>query len=278
MYADLHLHSTASDGVYSPGAVVNKAKELGFRAIALTDHDTVAGLEEALCVGERLGVEIIPGVELSAIDAKAGRTLEVHILGYFIDHHQLGLKSVLNKISEDRQVRAAGMVEKLNGLGVKIDLKRVRDLAAGESVGRPHIARAMLEKGFIDDIKEAFSIEYLGRGGRAYVERFKISPQQAIDLIKDAGGLPVLAHPGYLSDGSLLAEEEIEAYQQLGLKGLEVYYSKHSAEQVDYYKRLADRLGLMLTGGSDCHGGSSALIGTVKLPYFYVEVLRNVCG
>ncbi len=136
----------------------------------------------------------------------------------------------------------------------------------------------MLEKGYIEDMKEAFTTDFIGRGGRAYVERFKISPQEAVDLIKEAGGIAVLAHPGYLSDGTVLGEEEIEEYRQLGLKGLEVYYSRHTEEQEEYYKGVADKLGLMVTGGSDCHGGSSVLLGKIKLPYSYVEVLKHAYG
>lgn len=275
MYADLHLHSTASDGVCSPAEVVKKAKDLGFKTIALTDHDTVAGLNEALQAGDKLGVEVIAGVELSAIDESGEQEREVHILGYFIDPLNEKLKEVLARIVEDRENRAIKMVEKLNQLGLGIDLNRVREIAGSKYLGRPHVARAMIEKGYISEKSEAFTTDYIGRGGRAYVERFKISPQEGVKLIKQAGGVAVLAHPGYLSDRTALAEEDIIKYKELGLQGVEVFYSRHREEQVEYYKRISEKLGLLITGGSDCHGGEEPLLGVVMLPWEYVDALKG---
>ena len=275
MYADLHLHSTASDGLLSPSELVGKAKNLDFKAIALTDHDTVSGLAEAVESALTHGLEVIKGIELSAIDKRVKREVEVHILGYYIDPENQSLTEVLKQIREIRQNRAVRMVEKLNNSGVSIDFERVKVLAEGEAVGRPHIARVMVEAGYINDVKDAFSKEYIGRDGRAYVERYKISPQEAIKLLIDAGGVAVLAHPGYLSDGSALGEDEIREYKEYGLTGLEVYYSKHSKKQLQLYKKIAEQLGLLITGGSDCHGGVDALIGRIKLPYTYVEALKN---
>jgi len=274
MYADLHLHSTASDGVLKPAELVGKAKKLGFSAIALTDHDTVSGIAEAEAAGEALGIEVIAGIELSAIDNRVQGEVEVHILGYFIDPEHKKLLKVLKLINKSRTDRAVIMVKKLNEIGISIALDRVLTLAEGESLGRPHIARTMVEAGYISDVKEAFSKDYIGRGGRAYVERYKISPHDAIKLISETNGVAVLAHPGYLSDGTALGEEIIREYKQFGLVGLEVYYSKHSNEQHKFYKAIAEKNGLLITGGSDSHGVSDALIGSVKLPYEYVEALK----
>ena len=273
MYADLHLHSTASDGVLKPAELVGKAKKLGFSAIALTDHDTVSGIAEAEAAGEALGIEVIAGIELSAIDNRVQGEVEVHILGYFIDPEHKKLLKVLKLINKSRTDRAVIMVKKLNEIGISIALDRVLTLAEGESLGRPHIARTMVEAGYISDVKEAFSKDYIGRGGRAYVERYKISPHDAIKLIIEAGGVPVLAHPGYLSDRTALTEYNIIPYIESGLKGIEVFYSQHTLQQVSYYREIALKYGLLVTGGSDYHG--DGLFGMVKLPDQYVEALTD---
>lgn len=170
------------------------------------------------------------------------------------------------------------MVKKLNALGVKISLSRVKETAGSDFVGRPHIARALLEHGYINDIKEAFSKRYIGRGGTAYVERFKLSPAEGIALLKKAGAITVLAHPGYLSAGPPLLLEEIAPLIEAGLQGIEVIYSRHTEVQVEYYKKMAKSNNLLLTGGSDCHGDANeanpARLGKVWLPYKYVEALK----
>lgn len=262
-YADLHLHTTASDGALAPSQVVKNAKDLGFRCIAITDHDSTEGIDEALHAGKQLGIEVIPGIELSTIDGKR----EIHILGYFIDQTNQRLQTVLAEMISTRQNRSKQMVEKLKLMGVDISLVRVKEISGGPFIGRPHIARAMLEKGYIKDIKEAFSKEYIGRGGKAYVERYEIRPQEAIALIQEASGVAVLAHPGYLSDGTSLNEEDIAHYVSNGVKGLEVYYSRHTLQQVYCYKNIAHKYNLIITGGSDCHGGEDLIMGCVRLPY-----------
>ncbi len=270
-YADLHLHTTASDGTLTPRRVVEAAAEAGFSTIAITDHDTTAGLAEALTAGAALGIEVIPGIELSALDGE----LEVHILGYHIDPDNPALKQITAKISHARSNRAVGMVEKLNGLGVHITLKRVKELAGNEVIGRPHIARAMLERGYISDQKEAFTSEYIDRGGKAYVERYKLTVREAIRVIKEAGGIAVLAHPGYLSDRKKrLGTEDISRYKEWGLQGIEVYYSHHKDAQITEYHQIAERESLLITGGSDCHGGDNPLLGSVRLPQKYALLLR----
>lgn len=265
-YADLHLHTTASDGTLTPRQMVQAAKEVGLSVIAITDHDTVSGLAEALEAGQELDIEVIPGIELSTIDSKQ----EVHILGYYIDTSCQNLLDVLSQMIHARDTRAVRMIEKLNELGVSITLDRVREISGNEFMGRPHIARAMIEAGYIKEHAEAFTTEYIGSGGRAYVERYKITPEQAISLIHEAGGVAVLAHPGCLGDGGVLGEEDIVRYVGFGLDGVEVYYAKHSPEQVEYYKRLALTYGLMMTGGSDFHGGEGESLG-VMLKHECVE-------
>jgi len=275
MYADLHLHSTESDGQLTPTELVEKAKVLGFKAIALTDHDTISGLSEAQVAGAGVNLEVIAGIELSAIDTRERGEVEVHVLGYYINYQDMTLQKVLKQIKHSRQNRAINMVKKLNDLNILISIENVEALAGSGTIGRPHIARAMEEAGYIKEIKEAFTKKYIGRGGLAYVERFKISPQEAIQLISDAGGLAVLAHPGFLSDQTALGEKEIKDYIDFGLAGLEVYYSKHKQDQLKYYEDIVKKYDLLITGGSDCHGGADSLIGSVKLPYGYVEILKK---
>ncbi len=269
--ADLHLHTTASDGNLEPESLVRSAKEAGFSAIAVTDHDSTEGIKEALQAAVKFGLEVIPGIELSTLDGKK----EIHMLGYYINPDNEELQIILARVIDARQNRALYMIEKLNELGIHITKDEVETIAGGEFVGRPHIARAMVDKGYIKNETEAFSAEYIGREGKAYVERFKISPRESIELIKKAGGLAVLAHPGYLSDRTMLEEEEVIKYKEWGLDGIEVFYSRHTLQQVDYYKTLANKLDLLITGGSDCHGGKEYLMGCVRLPYYYVKELKD---
>jgi len=268
--ADLHLHTTASDGTLTPHEVVTKAKDAGLSAIAITDHDSTSGLEEAISTGNELDIEVIPGIELSTLDGEK----EVHILGYFIDPSNLSLTDILSKMIRARDNRAVAMVQKLNDLGVDISLDRVREISGSEFIGRPHIAIAMLEKGYIKEQAEAFTTEYIGSGGKAYVERFKLTPLQAIQLIKEAKGISVLAHPGFLRDRSTLNEEHIARYADHGVDGIEVYYSKHTLQQVNYYMNIALKYNLLITGGSDCHSQKDLLLGAVRLPYEYVVALK----
>lgn len=269
--ADLHLHTTFSDGLLSPAELIAAAREAGLGAVAVTDHDATGGLQPALEAGRKLGLEVIPGIELSALQGDK----EVHILGYFIDPGNEDLKATLARIIAARRNRALEMIEKLRALGLDISEKEVRARAKTEYIGRPHLARALLDKGYIKDLKEAFSADYIGRGGRAYVERFKISPARAIALVLGAGGVPVLAHPGFLSDGTALEEQDILPFLSEGLRGLEVYYSRHTLQQVEYYRRLALDQGLLITGGSDWHGREKGRLGSVRLSSCYLEALKK---
>jgi hypothetical protein len=275
-YADLHIHSTASDGSWTPWEVVKTAEEKGFSCIALADHDTVDGIEEALEAGFERGIEVIPAVEFSTLYDGG----EVHILGYCIDRNNQNLRAELKKVSDARYNRGKGMVQKLQNLGIDISWQEVQEIAKGGSVGRPHIARVLLEKGYIESIGDAFTGEYIGNGGRAYVERYEISPEKAIQLIKAAGGIPVLAHPGFFKKLSRLEKEDITYLVEQGVQGIEVWHTKHSEEDTRFYQNIALEMELLLTGGSDCHGGNGdeVLMGQIKLPYVYVERLHAACG
>lgn len=270
--ADLHLHSTASDGSDAPADVVRRAKEAGFAAIALSDHDTMDGVPEALAEAERVGIECIPAVEYSCRDDGQ----EIHMLGYGLDPADEALRVELARLRGGRFSRAKVMVEKLNDLGIKIEWERVQAIAGDENVGRPHVASAMVEAGYITSISEAFTDQYIGNGGRAYVERVVVTPAEAIRQIKAAGGVAVLAHPGRFRGDDPIGDDVIERYIAAGLQGIEVFYSKHTEAMVAHYRSLAERHGLVATGGSDDHGRykDEALLGQVRLPYAYVEALK----
>ncbi|MDQ3697753.1 MAG: PHP domain-containing protein [Gemmatimonadota bacterium] len=271
--ADLHLHSTASDGADRPAEVVRRAAELGFATIALADHDTMDGVPEAAEAAVLIGIELIPAVEYSTLDGER----EIHILGYGLDPDDATLRRELRRLSAGRFDRAFLMVEKLNEAGVLISWDRVKEIAGDENVGRPHVARAMQEAGYIREIKDAFTGAYIASGGRCYVERVRITPDESIAQIRAAGGIAVLAHPGrFRSDDDTVGDEVIERYIVAGLEGLEVFYSRHTAAMEGHYRAMAVRFGLVMTGGSDDHGANAEpLIGRVRLPYEYVEQLNG---
>ena len=261
MKVDLHLHTTASDGQLSPAQIVHKAAGLGLSIIAITDHDSVEGVEPALAAARYFpDLMVIPGVELNT-DTPRG---EVHILGYFIDHHDQGLKQSLKSLRHSRQERAQKMVVKLARLGIDIDWERVLELAVGASVGRPHIAQAMLERGYISSPSEAF-IKYIGRNGPAYVEREGLTPVEAVELVVRARGLPALAHPANIEGIKSL----IPQLKQAGLVGLESYYNGYAEKTISRLNGLAQAQGLIPCGGSDYHGpnaGPGSEIGSVDVP------------
>ena len=273
---DLHVHSSASDGSYPPAEVVRYAKEGGLTAMALTDHDTVDGLPEAVAAGETLGVEVIPGVEISA--QFPGGTM--HILGLYVDYHNGRLDERLAVLKQARLDRNPRIINKLNALGISITMARVEEISGGGQVGRPHIARALMEVGYVQDLQEAFD-RYLGWRKPAYVSKFRFPPEQALAMIKEAKGIPVLAHPFTLNQGSAYAlKNVIIELKGLGLAGLEVFYSDHTPEQIALYLKLARELNLLITGGSDYHGLNKPEItlGSMpsqdKLTYNLVEALK----
>lgn len=273
MKYDLHLHTTASDGRLDPAALVGLARARGLEIIAITDHDSVGGVGEALeAAGREPGLTVIPGVEINT-DLASG---ELHILGYFIDYLDADLGLALQRIRESRVGRAQKMVERLGELGMPVEWARVQELAHGESICRPHIAQALLEKGFIASEREAFD-KYIGRNGPAYVEREKIQPSEAVRIIKSAGGLPVLAHPAGIKDLSSLIIDLKDA----GLVGLEAYYGEYDSNTVKRMVRLAEENGLLTTGGSDYHhfgDGREVVFGSVDIPPDSISALFRYAG
>ncbi len=268
MKFDLHLHSTASDGRLSPEDVVRTAAKLGLAVISITDHDSVDGIAPALKVAENHPpLRVIPGVECST-DVPRG---EVHVLGYFIDYTNPELVIKLAAFRNSRKVRAQKMIDKLASMDVHIEWNRVQDIAGSGSVGRPHIAQAMLEKGYIPSLKEAFN-RYIGREAPAYVEREKMTPEEVVELITRVGGLAVLAHPAEIDD----LEHVIPRLQRVGLVGIEVYYNNYPLRTTQYLASLAHKHALVATGGSDYHGMDNATetpIGGVAIPPEGVERL-----
>lgn len=268
-FADLQLHSTASDGSDSPSEVVRRAHALGFSALALTDHDTMGGLREAAAVAESLGVRLIPACELSTLDAD---DRQVDILAYGVSPDDADFSAVLAEISGGRLGRAFLMVEKLNKLGYPVSWERVQAIAGSENVGRPHVARAMVEAGIVPDVKSAFTPAFILEGGRCYVQRVRITPVEAISSIHAAGAVAVAAHPGR----TRLSDEEIAALVAHGLDGIEIYYPAHSEHETAHFEELADRFHLLVTGGSDDHGdiNEGRLMGRVRLAWEHVERLE----
>jgi len=275
-FVDLHTHSTASDGSLPPREVVRLARERGLAAVALTDHDTIDGLEEAVAAGAELGVEVIPGVEISAKHPGGS----MHILGYFLDWQSRTLAARLAVLQQARAERNPRIIAKLNALGIPLTLAQVEAVSGGGQIGRPHIARALWEAGFVGSIQEAFDL-YLSNQGRAYVEKFRFPPEEAIAMIREAGGVAVLAHPFTLNPpdpGEL--RRLLRDLAALGLAGVECYYPEHTPEQEALYLELARELKLAVTGGSDFHGDNKPEVelGRVgiqgKLTYELVAALR----
>lgn len=271
MPADLHIHTTASDGKESPAEVVARAKSLGLKAIAITDHDTLEGVKPAFAAGRLHKIEVLPGVELGS----EHQGEEVHILGYLLELHNQAFLERLAFFRNTRVDRMERMVEKIQQFGFPVDMERVMTIAGSGSVGRPHLAAALVEVGAVETIAEAFE-KYIGAGCPAYVPRHKLNPVEAVRLIRAAGGVPVLAHPG-LNNASRLIGELIEA----GLAGLEAYHPAHSREQASYYHRLAGEYGLIVTGGSDYHGPGhkeGCRLGAETVPYSAVEELKKAAS
>jgi len=265
--ADLHIHSTASDGRLTPAEVVQEAARRGLKFMALTDHDTVDGIAPAKAAVQSFpGLKLIPGVEIST-DIPEG---EAHVLGYFIDYTGKELGAKLNRFRNSRLKRAQGMVAKLDKLGIHLDWQRIEQIAGASVMGRPHIAQAMLEKGYINSFKQAFT-DYIGRDRPAYVEREKLTPTEAVALIIKARGLAVLAHPFTVGE----PEAMIKELKAAGLSGIESYYDNYTAGEVDLLVKLAQKYNLIATGGSDFHGidSSESVIGGPDLPLASVEKL-----
>lgn len=258
---DLHLHSTASDGRFSPEEIVRKSAEQGLTVIALADHDNVDGVAPALAAARAFpGLKVIPGVEISTYVPRG----EVHILGYFIDYTSEELRVRLERMRDSRRDRAQRMIAKLGDLGIHIEWERVQEIAGTGSMGRPHIAQALLAKGYVASVSQAFA-KYLGRDGLAYVEGVKMIPVEAVELVIKTGGLPVLAHPLTVDNLEMVILE----LKAAGLVGIEAYYKEYTAEEVAGLVGLADRNHLITTGGSDYHGleaDTETMIGGAEVP------------
>jgi 3',5'-nucleoside bisphosphate phosphatase len=270
-YADLHVHTFYSDSTFSPEEVVSYAKAKGLAAIAICDHDTVDGIEPCMILGDKAGVEIIPGIEMSVekIDA------EIHILGYFIDWKQDWLRKRLKIIQNSRVERVYLIMERLKSLGIEVDAEEVFKLAVNKgSVGRLHVAKALLNSGAIKNFKEAFD-KYIGFSKPCYVPYTKLLPREVVEFILKAGGVPVIAHPHLMGN-----DEYINEFMEYGLRGLEVYHTDHKSHVAKHYEAIAKERGLIMTGGSDCHGmgKSRILMGSVRVPYDIVERLKTEAG
>ena len=271
--ADLHTHTTASDGTSEPAENVRLAREQGLSAIAITDHDTVAGIPQALEAAAVQGVEVIPGVEVSSV----ARGQDIHVLGYFVPYEDAAFQERLAGLRETRHERNKLMIARLQELGIPITLESVyrRKQGTDKNIGRPHIAEELIELGAVASIEEAFD-KYLGKEGAAYVNPPRITPQEAIALIRQAGGVAVLAHPGLYDDDELV--RELIAF---GLDGIEVYHPDNSEAQRTRYLAWAEEHGLVATGGSDFHGWRGgeafhALLGSHTAPEDAVEKLRAI--
>ncbi|HET7771298.1 MAG TPA: PHP domain-containing protein [Chloroflexota bacterium] len=270
---DLHVHTTASDGRLTPAATVALAIERGVRVVAITDHDSTEGVDAALAAAEGHTLEVISGVEINTDTAKG----EAHMLGYFVAPDQPRLQAQLAERRRARFERGFGIVRKLRAMGMEISWERVQEIAGadeGGAVGRPHVARALLERGYVASTQEAFE-KYIGRDGPAYVEYEKLTPEEAIAMVRGAGGVAVLAHPSTIEGLDAYAEQ----LKAAGLDGLECYYGQYPEETVLALVALADRLDLVATGGSDYHGSEevtyNATLGGTKVPASVVTALKE---
>jgi hypothetical protein len=266
-WGDLHLHSSFSDGTYSPEEIIREALAAGLTTVSLTDHDTVEGWPRLAQAGRARGVECIPGTELTAeVDGR-----EMHLLGYFIDPAHRGLLQAMEQFQDVRRQRIVDIAAKLQSLGVAIEADAILDLADCRAPGRPHVARALVAAGLCSSLDEAFE-RFLKRDRPAWVPKFRMAAEDAIRLVHEAGGLAVLAHPVLNR-----VDRQIPRLADAGLDGLECFHTKHNASVAGHYLRLAEHLGLAITGGSDCHGLNKGkpLIGTVRLAETYLDRLRQ---
>lgn len=274
---DMHVHSSASDGTFAPSDLLAEAKKAGLCAMALTDHDTMDGIEEAQQAAQELGIELVPGVEIST--EYNGR--EIHVLGYYVSQESPRLKAMLEEFRDFRATRNVRMVERLREEGFSITMEQLREKFPDSVLTRAHMSRFLCETGQLPDTRTAFS-KYLGENCCCYIDRPKISPADAVELIREAGGLAVLAHPVLcnLPDEELL--QMIGEMKQAGMCGLEAVYSENTADDEAHMKKLAEEFGLCITGGSDFHGKNKPDIqlgkgkGNLHIPYAYLQSLKEL--
>jgi predicted metal-dependent phosphoesterase TrpH len=277
LYIDLHIHSTASDGSLSPREIIKAAEEVPLRAMAITDHDTLDGSAEALQHSKSTDVEILSGVEISA-EFEPGA---MHLLGYLFRLDDVRLRQALEVVQKSRAERNLKIVQRLQGLGIDIDHDEVSEASGGGQMGRPHVAEVLVQKGVAQSIDKAF-VTFLRKGGPAYVERYRLSPANAIKAIREAGGVAILGHPSTLNTRTEAELNKIIAdLKAVGLQGVEAYYSSHGPVRTALYERLARHHGLLVTGGSDFHGAAKPGVhigfgrGDLRIPYRLVEDLKE---
>jgi predicted metal-dependent phosphoesterase TrpH len=272
---DLHTHSTASDGSMTPRELVRHAKENGLSALALTDHDTVEGIEAALDEGAKTGLEVVAGIEIS-VEFRP----EMHILGYFFGDSYKNAFEIVDSLVESRNERNPKIIKKLNEIGFDITMDEVEKEALGNIVARPHMAKVLMKKGYVKSTSEAFD-KYLGFGKPAYFPKNKLTPEEGIKVILNAGGIPVLAHPIFLDLGWRQLDELLTQLVSCGLKGIEAYYVENKGDDTGNLLRLAIKHNILATGGSDFHGSFKPDIeigrghGGLKVPYELLEKMKN---
>ena len=266
---DLHAHTVFSDGLFTPEELVAEAARLKLTAVAITDHDAVGGIDRAIAAGRQRQIEVVPGVEMSCNT----NGTDVHVLGYYVDHQQPDVQEFFEMVRQTRAERAEKMVAKMRDLGVDISFDRVSALAQGAATGRPHVAQALVEAGAVRTVDEAFQ-RYIGYEGPAYFPKMQLAPKEAMEFIHRHGGVAVVAHPGtYHNDGALYSA--ISA----GADGIEVWHPDHASRNVDHYREVATKNGLLMTGGSDCHGGrkqGKVYLGSVTVPYSCLQDVKNL--
>ncbi|MCX5777980.1 MAG: PHP domain-containing protein [Elusimicrobia bacterium] len=272
-FVDLHVHTNFSDGTFTPEEAVRYAHKTGLSAISITDHDTIYGIADAIEEGKKCGVEIVPGIELSCT-VNTKQSSEMHILGYFINWTNGAFQETLTVFQKARLDRAHKIIKRLAEIGVPLDVDTVQKIAGRGTIGRLHIAKALVEDGSVTTSHEAFT-KYLGNDKPAFVPKMHLSPEDAIKMIQRVGGIAVLAHPHY---GQYSNRNLLKALVAAGLRGIEVLHSKHPPATVDLFVQLSREFGLIATGGSDCHGpyaDNAAIMGSVKIPYSVLEELKT---
>ncbi|MDI6785675.1 MAG: PHP domain-containing protein [bacterium] len=271
MKADLHIHTYYSDSTFSPKEVVGKAKDKGLKTIAITDHDNIEGIAEAQRKGQEIGIEVIPGIELSAIN-RAYPNKDIHLLGYLVDYQDKNFLKSIRKFQQRRYSRAVEMVKKLNNCGIKISFEEVKEVSGYGSFGKLHVAKAIYKKGRFDGLGEIFE-KYLNYGCPAYTEKYGLEIEEAIEILKKCKGIPVLAHPCYSK-----CEDVIESFVECGLIGIEVFHPEQNKEDQRRLIQIAKKYNLLITGGSDCHGlnKDGLLIGKIRVNGKIVDRMKKI--